>query len=42
MGQSRMSALSLLAIELEMMRSLLVDDIISSFAIKKALGVRWC
>ena len=35
MGQLRLSALSLLAIESEMMRSLSVDDIISSFAITK-------
>ena len=40
MGQSRLSALSLLAIESEMMRLLSVDDIISSFAIKKIRNVK--
>ena len=40
MGQSRLSALSHLAIESEMMRSLSVDDIISSFAIKKIRKVK--
>ena len=40
MGQSRLSALSLLAIESEMMRSLLVDDIISSVAIKRIRKVK--
>ena len=40
MGKSRLSALSLLAIESEIMRSLSVDDIISSFAIKKIHKVK--
>ena len=39
-GQSHLSAMSLLAIESEMMRSLSVDDIISSFAIKKIRKVK--
>ena len=38
--RSRLSALSLLAIESEMMRSLSVDDTISSFAIKKIRKVK--
>ena len=40
MVQSRLSALSLLAIKSEMTRSLSIDDIISSFAIKKIRKVK--
>ena len=40
MGQSRLSALSLLAVESEIMRSLAVDAIISSFAIKNIRKVK--